>query len=214
MNFLDHSKLKGLHATLSASQFRWLNYDPNKLADTYFNSYAQTIGTIVHDLACKLITLKMKIGPEDRNLLIFHLRENKVPEFVVSNLDIDAILMNLGLYVNDAIQYGMSPEVVLYYSDNCFGTADSISFNKKKLRIHDLKTGVTKAHWEQLQIYAALFCLEYKVKPKDISIELRLYQDCEPLIFEPAPEDIMAICDKIVQSNNIIDEIKTGGKIR
>lgn len=213
MNFLDHSKIKGSHAMLGASKFAWLNYTPDKLATVYFNSYAQTIGTIIHDLACKLIKDKMKIGPEDRNLLIFHLRENRVPEFVISNLDIDFMLMNLGLYVNDAIQLDMTPEVILYYSDNCFGTADAISFNRKKLRIHDLKSGVTEAHWEQLQIYAALFCLEYKVKPKDIKIELRLYQNCEPLIFEPAPEDIMAICDKIVQSNNIIEELKTGRKV-
>ena len=44
-------------------------------------------------------------------------------------------------YVNDAIGYKMSTEVVLYYSDRFFGTADAISFRNGVLRIHDLKTG-------------------------------------------------------------------------
>ena len=75
-----------------------------------------------------------------------------------------------------SIGFKLTPEQVLYYSSNCFGTADAISFKDKFLRIHDLKTGVIPAHVEQLEIYAALFCLEYKVKPQDIGMELRLYQ--------------------------------------
>ena len=74
-------------------------------------------------------------------------------------------------YVNDAIGFRMSTEVVLYYSDRFFGTADAISFRNGFLRIHDLKTGKTAVHMEQLEIYAALFCLEYRVKPGDIEIE-------------------------------------------
>ena len=43
--------------------------------------------------------------------------------------------------------------MVLYYSENCFGTADVISFNDDLLRIHDLKTGAVPARMEQLFIY-------------------------------------------------------------
>ena len=114
----------------------------------------------------------------------------------------------LNMYVNDAIGYRMTPEQVLYYSDNCFGTADSISFKDNLLRIHDLKTGVTPAHMEQLEIYAALFCLEYKIKPADIDIELRIYQSDDILVFNPTVEDIVPIMDKIITSDKIISKIK------
>ena len=49
----------------------------------------------------------------------------------------------------------MTPEQILYYSDNCFGTADAILFRNNFLRIHDLKTGKIPAHMEQLEIYAS-----------------------------------------------------------
>ena len=93
-------------------------------------------------------------------------------------------------------------------ADNCFGTADSISFKDNLLRIHDLKTGVTPAHMEQLEIYAALFCLEYKIKPADIDIELRIYQSDDILVFNPTVEDIVPIMDKIITSDKIISKIK------
>jgi hypothetical protein len=114
----------------------------------------------------------------------------------------------LNMYVNDAIGFMMQPEVVLYYSDNCFGTADAISFRRNFLRIHDLKTGVTKVHMEQLEIYAALFCLEYKKKPKDIKMELRIYQNNEILVHNPTVEDIAPIMDKIITADRIIQSIK------
>ena len=91
----------------------------------------------------------------------------------------------LNEYVNDAIGYRMHPEQVLYFSEWCFGTADAISFRNNFLRIHDLKTGKERAHIEQLRIYAALFCLEYRVSPADIKIELRIYQSDEVIIDEP-----------------------------
>lgn len=211
MNFYDHSKLRGQHATLSASKFRWIDYDPDKLANIYFNSFAQTIGTELHELAFKLINQKMPLDENNAKLLIFWLREKGIPEFVINNMNIDAQLANLGNYVNDAIGFGMTPEQILYYSENCFGTADAISFSRKVLRIHDLKTGVVPVHMEQLEIYAALFCLEYKTKPKDIKTELRIYKDGDILICEPDPAEIMDICDKIVHSNSIIEAIKNGG---
>lgn len=112
------------------------------------------------------------------------------------------------MYVNDAIGYKMIPEQVLYYSDNCFGTADSIIFRDHLLRIHDLKTGSTPAHMEQLMIYAALFCLEYKYKPADIGMELRIYQNNEITVYEPTVEDILPIMDTIITFDRIINKIK------
>ena len=61
------------------------------------------------------------------------------------------------------------------------------------------------AHIEQLEVYAALFCLEYKVKPTDIEMELRLYQSDDILISNPTVEDIVPIMDKIVIFDRIIN---------
>ena len=101
----------------------------------------------------------------------------------------------------------MSTEVVLYYSDRFFGTADSICFRNGMLRIHDLKTGKTPVHMEQLEVYAALFCLEYKIKPSDIDMELRIYQNDQILYHNPTAEDIVPIMDKIVHLNNLLEKI-------
>lgn len=123
----------------------------------------------------------------------------------------------LNMYVNDGIRFNMQTEQVLYYSDNCFGTADSIRFdeNKKFLRIHDLKTGITPTHIEQLEIYAALFCLEYKYKPIDILMEFRIYQtddifmennETEPYLIEKIQE----IISKIILFDKRINELNKG----
>ena len=116
----------------------------------------------------------------------------------------------LNMFVNDAIGYGMSSEVVLYYSENCFGTADAISFKKKVLRIHDLKTGEVPAHMEQLMIYAALFCLEYHVRPEEIDIILRIYQSDDIVEESPDPKDISDIMETIIEFDKIIDNIDSG----
>ena len=105
----------------------------------------------------------------------------------------------------------MKTEQVLYYSDNAFGTADAISFKNNFLRIHDLKTGITPSSMKQLEIYAALFCLEYSKNPNDIQIELRIYQNDEVLVHEPHPEDILYIMNKIVLFDKRIEKIKLEG---
>ena len=102
----------------------------------------------------------------------------------------------------------MSTEKILYYSDNCFGTADAISFRNNCLRIHDLKTGEIPAHMEQLLVYAALFCLEYKFKPSEIDIELRIYQNDDYLVYNPTAEDIVPIMDKIISFDKLINNIR------
>lgn len=181
MNFFKHSDLEGQHAFLGASKYHWINYDEDKVAESYSKYLATQRGTILHSFAAQCITLGQKL-PKSRK--------------------------TLNMYVNDAIGYKMTPEQILYYSDNCFGTADSICFRNNLLRIHDLKTGVIPAHMEQLEIYAALFCLEYKIKPSDIDIELRLYQSDEILYHKPTVEDIAPIIDKIVTFDKIINRIK------
>lgn len=138
-------------------------------------------GTRLHALAAELIMMKVKL-PKTK--------------------------ATLNMYVNDCIGFHMKPEQLLFYSDKCFGTADAISFNKKKLRIFDLKTGSHKASPNQLCIYAALFCLEYKKDPKDIDIELRIYQNNEVSVIEPSYEFIQEIMDKIRRFSNLIDEFE------
>jgi hypothetical protein len=108
----------------------------------------------------------------------------------------------------------MVPEQVLFYSRNAFGTADAISFRRERghdrtvLRIHDLKTGVSKASVNQLEIYCAFFCLEYDIKPHEIDIELRIYQNDHIQIYEPDPEDILHIMDKMVTFDQIIENAR------
>lgn len=181
MTFNEHSKFKGLHAFLGASKYHWINYDAEKLVEVYHNFTAIQKGTELHNLAAMCIKLGQKL-PKSRK--------------------------TLNLFVNDAIGYKMTPEQILFHSENCFGTADAISFRNGELRIHDLKTGTTPAHMEQLEIYAALFCLEYKQNPYDIMIELRIYQMDEVLSYTPDPERILDVMNKIIEFDKIIRDIK------
>ena len=187
MKFNAHYNLKGLHAPFSPSQSSWLRYDDSKARDYYFNKKATEMGTRLHEWAKETIDLGIK-QPRSKKTLY--------------------------AYVNDAIGYRMDTEVILYYSDNFFGTADAISFREGNerpiLRIHDLKTGKVgkiESHIEQLEIYAALFCLEYKVKPIEIDIELRVYKCDEVIYHNPEPEDIMAIIDQIIRLDKVINKI-------
>ena len=175
-----HYNMNNKHAFLSGSKYSWLNYDDKKLVDTYNNYLSVQKGTELHELAADLIKHQIKL-PRTKD--------------------------TLNQYVNDAIGFKLTPEQLLYYSDNCFGTADAISFRKNFLRIHDLKTGVTPAHMEQLEIYAALFCLEYNVDPRKIDVELRLYQNNDKFILNPEPDDILDIMSKINRFSSIIDDI-------
>lgn len=180
MNFKKHSEIEGMHAFLGASKYSWLNYDEEKLIDTYKNYLATLRGTQLHEFASMCISLCQKLPRSQKTL---------------------------NMYVNDSIGFKMTPEQPLYFSPNCFGTADAISFRDGVLRINDLKTGKTPAKMEQLEIYAALFCLEYKVKPAEIDIELRLYQNDEILFFRPTIEDMLPIMDKIITFDKLINQI-------
>lgn len=181
MEFFNHPNLVGKHSFLSPSQYHWINYDNEKLIATYNNFLAAQRGTELHEFAATCIRLGQKLPKSNKTL---------------------------NMYVNDAIGYRMRPEQPLYYSENAFGTADSISFNDNFLRIHDLKSGETPASIHQLEIYEALFCLEYRIKPKDIKTELRLYQSNERLIYEPDPDTIIDIMEKIVTFDKTINKMK------
>ena len=180
MIFNRHSNLEGLHAPFAASQSSWLRYDDDKAIDVYTNKKAAEMGTRLHQWAKDTIDLGIKQQRSKKTLYA---------------------------YVNDAIGFQMSTEVVLFYSERFFGTADAISFRNGVLRIHDLKTGKTPVHMEQLEIYAALFCLEYKVKPGEIEIELRIYQNNEVIVHNPTAEDIVPIMDKIVHLNKLLERL-------
>lgn len=183
MNFNKHSNLEGKHAFLSASKFHWINYDEEKLAQSFQNFMAAQRGTELHEHAKRCIQLGTKLMKSKKTL---------------------------NMFVNDAIGYRMTPEQPLYYSANCFGTADAISFRDNILRIHDLKTGVSPTHMEQLMVYAALFCLEYDKQPDKIQIELRIYQSDEIFVEVPDPEVIQAIMEKIVEFDACISKMQEG----
>lgn len=183
MRFNRHSDFEGQHAFLSASNYHWVNYDEAKLRDVYLKRLAVQRGSELHDLARRLIELGVPLPKNKRTL---------------------------NNYVNDALTYRMTPEQVLFYSENCFGTADTICFRNNLLRIHDLKTGETPANMLQLEIYAALFCLEYNFKPGDIDMQLRIYQSDEIQTLKPEPRDIYDLMGKItkfdIQIKNMKDE--------
>jgi len=181
MIFNKHLNLDGQHAFLSPSKYHWINYNDQKLDAAFIAAMAARRGTELHDLAHQLIRLGVKLPGNGKTL---------------------------SMYVNDALGYRMSPEVVLYYSDNCFGTADAIGFRRNKLRIHDLKTGISPTSHHQLEVYAALFCLEYRFKPTDIEIELRIYQNDEARIYDADPDDIMHVMDRIVTFDRRIAAIR------
>jgi hypothetical protein len=179
MEFNRHSTLEGLHAPFSASSSSWLRYSDEKALDVYLNKKASERGTRMHAWAKETIDLGIK-QPRSKKTIY--------------------------AYVNDAIGFKMDTEVVLFYSIRFFGTADAISFRNNMLRIHDLKTGKREAHIEQLMVYAALFCLEYKVKPESIEIELRIYQNDEILYHKPEPEEVREIMNKIVHLDTMLSK--------
>lgn len=181
MNFNNHSDLKDAHSFLSPSNYHWLNYTPEKLEAVYRNQQAREEGTVLHAFASVAITKRIKLANMKKAL---------------------------NMFVNDAIGYKMTSEQVLYYSRNSFGTADAIGFRDSLLRIFDLKTGITKPSFKQLDIYAALFCLEYDVNPEDIQVEERLYQGNGFEVSIPEPLYIRDIMGKVVEFDAILENIK------
>lgn len=181
MRFNKHLDLEGKHAFLSPSTYHWINYSEEKLADRYMTTQAALRGTRHHEIAKLLIKegIKLPRSPKTMNM-----------------------------YVNDGIGFRMVPEQTLFYSYNCYGTADTISFRRNLLRISDLKTGVTKASFNQLIVYSALFCLEYGFRPGDIEYELRIYQNDEVGVYVPEVDEVAHVMDRIVTFDKLIDRIR------
>lgn len=195
MRWNNHSRLKGCHALLSPSQHQWLRYDDDKLVKTYLNKQAAQIGTERHEFAAKAIELGIKLYLDERN-----------PD-------------TLAMYVNDAIDAGMSPEVVLCYNDFAFGTSDAIFFDENRmiLKIFDLKTGANSVVkededgfyiLEQCEIYAALFCLEYGYDPARLDIELRIYQNQQIYPEVPDIDRLYSIMGIIQHDSDILYRLK------
>lgn len=186
--FRSHPKLEGSHAFLSPSSYHWLNYSEDKLIERLTTVEAAALGTRLHAWAAEAISLGRE-QPYDGDIL--------------------------SAYINDALEYGMTPEQMLFYSINAYGTADTISFEEAELflRIHDFKSGATKTSTDQLYVYAAFFCLEYQFRPFEISGELRIYQGEDVRAYELDNEYLARVCDKIVTSNEIIEQRRMGGLV-
>lgn len=181
MNFNEHYDLRDQHSFLSPSNYHWMNYSPEKLVAVYKNQQAKEEGVLLHEFASVAIVKRIKLANHKKAL---------------------------NMFVNDCIGFRMQSEQILYYSDNSFGTADAISFRDKQLRIFDLKTGVTKPSFKQLDVYSALFCLEYEVDPTTIEIEERIYQGNGFEVMIPDPLYIQDIMDRIVEFDGIIENVK------
>ena len=182
MNFKPFLELKNKHAFFSPSKHTWIHWDRDKIITSWNNFKAAERGTELHEFAEKAIKFGIK------------LQDSK---------------STLGMYVNDAIDYKMTPEVALYYSDNCFGHADAVCFRRKKLRIFDLKTGlVTPGSMDQLLIYAALYCFTYDVDPRSIKYDLRIYQFDQATCYEPTGDEIAEIMDIIIDSDAVVEMLK------
>lgn len=182
MRFNTHSAIAGQHAFLSPSTYHWIRYNDQKLRARWTARQASARGTSIHELAHNAIRLGME----------FSRKENPT----------------LSAYVADGIKYKMTVEQPLYYSDNCYGTPDTISFRRRQLRIHDLKTGLVRASMDQLRVYAAIFCLEYAVNPFDIKIELRIYQNSVIEACQPDPQEIYDIMETIIWADMEIERFK------
>ncbi len=181
MIWKQYSHLENTHAFLSPSKHYWLSYSPEKLVSSYHNHKKISLGTQYHKLAAKLITLAVRLPNTSATLNSF---------------------------VNDAIGFKMKAEVVLFYSYNCYGTVDAISFSNDVLRIHDLKTGRTPGAINQLLIYAGLFVLNYGIDSREIQeTHLRIYQNEEVLEFSPSVSDIADVVSGIEEADKIIESI-------
>jgi hypothetical protein len=181
MNFNRHSVQPGSHAFLSPSSNAWLNYDEDKLDRVFHTHMLARRGSELHALAAELIRLGVRLPDEPKTL---------------------------NMYVNDAIGFRLNPEQMLWYSENCYGTADAIGYRVDKLKIADLKTGTTPTTVRQLEVYAALFCLEYRMKPFGLDIELRIYQNNEVHEYAADPVDIGYIMDRIVTLDKRIKALR------
>lgn len=226
MNFNSHLELAGKHSRLSPSNNSWVNYDAETLMQRRISEIRKFMGTELHSFACGNIKAYESYDEENmddvrkgfRNFVRgrYRLDDEKTAPLAFSFLDNmhyvpEESWRSVAQFINDGCQYKMNAEQALYYSDNAFGTTDAISFYRNKLRIHDLKTGDIPAKMLQLELYAALFCLEYHKQPEQIKIELAVYQFGEVLRDSPNPKDIRELMDIIIEDDRVLNLMSLDG---
>lgn len=167
------------HAFLSPSSNTWLRYDEDRLLKSYRSAEQKELGTRLHAFAEEAINLQIRQA-NTKNAL--------------------------NMFINHAIEFKMDTEVPLVYSKYCFGTADALRFNKRLLRVHDYKSGKREAHFDQLRIYAALYCLQEGINPADIDIQLRIYQYDGFKIETPPANVIQEIMEIIIWQSQVLEE--------
>lgn len=204
--FRRHPEYAGKHFVLSPSS-HVLDQDRTyeELDKRIRSNWSAEIGTIIHALAADLIKYKLSTTKTKAyDQISLELLRGGVPRTIINPYEfVDTFV----IYVNDAISFDMSPEVTLVYSEKAGGTTDAISWNEKKryLRIHDLKTGTNAVKMDQLAEYAAYFCLEYKIAPKDIlQTELRIYQNGDFITYNPSTEELVLMQDRIITGSEYL----------
>jgi len=182
--FKNHKELEGRHSVLSPSKYSWIRYSAEKFAENFREMNATTYGSRLHELAKEHILLGILMPRNEKTL-------NK--------------------YINDMIGMRMTPEVVLAFNGDSFGSADAIKFDAQKLEltIADLKTGTHEASFDQLYIYVVYFCLEYGYRIGELNkIELRIYQNDEVRIEQADLEKLGNIHGKVLEFNEIMSDIR------
>lgn len=187
--FRSHPRLEGSHAILSPSQYHWINYTPEKMGQRLRTIEAAKRGDSLHALAAHAIGERIYFSEEVESQL------------------------SLAMYVNHAIDFGMTPEQTLFYSLNCYGHTDAIGFDEEEmfLRVHDYKSGVSETSEKQLYVYAALFCLEYGFLPYEVYGELRIYQYDGYRPYEIDRAFLAHVVDMIRMHDQYIEENRARG---
>lgn len=200
----NHKEFEGKHAFLGASQYHWLRDTDEMFENRYYSQFSALIGTTMHALAHDCILSRTRLNKHDVHLVKMALYKAFVPE---AAYDPELLLDTLIPFVNDAIGFRMSSEIILFYSIYSFGTTDAIKFDEAEriLRVHDLKMGLNQAKMDQLYVYCAYFCLEYHIDPKTITFETRIYQNGEIIVDNPPSEVIENIMNITIDRNNKIN---------
>lgn len=215
MNLNKHLDLKGKHFEFGGSNYSWLNYSEEKVVERIHSEKRKELGTELHEFAAQQIRLHHlfttskemrhsfesfidnKYYDEEKEVMANHGSEMLVAFSLLPR----EVIETIKAYIKDAIDNNLEPERVVCYDKECAaGTADSIGFRNNTLIIHDLKTGSTPAHIEQLEIYAAFYCLEYHIDPSTIDFKLCIYQNGEALCHSPSSEEIKSIMETTMRN--------------
>ena len=229
MNLNEFPELRGKHSIFSPSNPSFFNYSPDEFYSKLIGRYRQALGTDIHEYAflcikrCHKVTSVRELN-KDLDCFIFDKYYDSYKDAIPKECERELACLNyvssvcpevlesVKAYINDAIGFKMYPEVVLYYTDDFRGTADSLIFSNNILRIHDLKTGSGIAHMEQLIGYAALFCLRHHKHPDKFNTELRIYQNGEINIATPDGAEIQDYVERYRNFANAI-RINEGGSV-